>query len=165
MLNDDIEDTTFEQGLSAELLKSYLEIIKHETLNHYTVLDFEKINENIPDIDKYAMKRVVSEPIKDRDLNMDHLCFVDIFPKGRYGMYYDRPNKVHPAMYLRWIINQANPNARRNIQYLFSAVHNKDVRSIDSGIFHSVNTTKIPNMKADDFLNNVHTNEKKYVVR
>jgi len=168
MLNDDVNEeidgNTYNQVMTDEDLQSYLTKIEKEPLNHLTVLDIDKINENISDIDKYAMKRVVTEPIKDRDINMDHLCFVDIFPKGRHGMYDSRQIKIQPAMYIRWIINQNNPCARRNIQYLFSAVHNKDVRAIDSGIFTSVNTSKIPNMNANDLINNVHTNQKKFYI-
>ncbi len=86
--------------------KSYLQNIlrdlKDEHLAHYTVIDCEKINENISDINKYQMKKIEAIPIKDRDLNMDHLCFVDIFPRGRGGMYDQRSFKqVQPAMYLR----------------------------------------------------------------
>ncbi len=163
MLSEDANEGSNVNVMNAEDLQSYLNKIEQEPLNHLTVLDIDKINENISDIDKYAMKRVVSEPLKDRDTNMDHLCFVDVFPKGRHGMYDMRPIRILPAMYIRWIINQNNPCARRNIQYLFSAVHNKDVRAIDSGIFSSVNTSKIPNMNANDLINNVHTNQKKYI--
>ncbi len=168
MLNEDaIDDKIGETNnlvMTDDDLQSYLTKIEKEPLNHLTVLDIDKINENISDIDKYAMNRIITEPLKDRDINMDHLCFVDVFPKGRHGMYDSRSIKIQPAMYIRWIINQNNPCARRNIQYLFSAVHNKDVRAIDSGIFTSVNTTKIPNMNANDLINNVHTNQKKYTI-
>ncbi len=109
MLNDDVNEeidgNTYNQVMTDEDLQSYLTKIEKEPLNHLTVLDIDKINENISDIDKYAMKRVVTEPIKDRDINMDHLCFADIFPKGRHGVYDSRQIKIQPAMYIRWIIN------------------------------------------------------------
>jgi hypothetical protein len=37
---------------------------------------------------------------------------------------------------------------RRNIQYLFSAVHNQDIRALESGIFASLRTSKMPNLTA-----------------
>ena len=92
------------------------------------------------------MKKVNAKPISDRETNMDHLCFVDLFPSGIGRMYDNRATKIMPAKYIRWILNQSNPSARRHIQYLLSAIHNKDIRAIDSGIFEQVRSSKLPNM-------------------
>lgn len=134
--------------------------LKKQPISHYTILDIDKINENISDIEKYQMKKVESIPITDRDSNMDHLCFVDLFPTGSGGMYDTRSISVKPAMYLRWILNQANPSARRNIQYLFSAIHNKEIRAIDSGIFAQVRATNLPEMTAKSLRNGLESNGK-----
>ncbi len=61
---------------------SYLKQLKENMISHYTIIDFDKINENISDIEKYKMKKVVTKALNDKDKNMDHLCFVDIFPFG-----------------------------------------------------------------------------------
>lgn len=149
------------QCLSIHQANSYLSKIKEESLAHYTVLDLCKINENVSDIKKYKMKKIESKPITDREKNMDHTCFVRLFPTGKGGMYDDRPIKVKPAMYIRWIINQANPSARRNIQYLFSAVHNKDIRAVDSGIYSQVRSTNLPKINAKSLKDGLNNNEKK----
>ena len=106
------------------------------------------------------MKKVEAKPITDREINMDHLCFVDLFPSGSGGMYDTRAIKIKPAMYIRWILNQANPSARRHIQYLFSAIHNKDIRAIDSGIFAQVRSSKIPNMNVKSLKDGLEKNKK-----
>ena len=147
--------------VTKEKLEAYLQHTREEPLSHYTVIDIGKTNENVDDIEKFKMKKIQSIPITDRETNMDHLCFVDIFPKGRGGMYDMRPSTViQPAMYLRWILHQSNASARRNTQYLFSAVNNKDVRAIDSGIFSTVRTSNIPNLTAKALINNVEQNAK-----
>ena len=142
-------------------LESYLTTLKEQPLTHFTIIDIDRVNENISDIEKYTMKRVEAVPLNDREVDMDHLCFVDIFPFGCGGMYDKREVIVKPAMYIRWILNQAVPAARRNIQYLFSAIHNKDVRAIDSGIFAQIRSSKIPNLTANLLRNNLVNNEKK----
>jgi hypothetical protein len=48
-------------------------------------------------------------------------------------MYDAREKEVSTAMFLRWILKQKNPIARRNIQYIFSMSHNKDIKSVNSG--------------------------------
>lgn len=131
-----------------------------DTISHFTIIDLEKINVNISDVQKYSVKKVVSTPLTDRDKNLDHLCFVDIFPYGRGGMYDDRTSRVQPAMYIKWLLRNSNPIARRNIQFLFSAIHNKDVRAIDSGIFASIRTSSMPNLNAQILKDKIKKNDR-----
>ncbi len=49
----------------------------------------------------------------------------------------------------------SNPVARRNIQYLFSSVHNQDIKAVESGIFASIHTSKMPNLTAGDLKNQI----------
>jgi hypothetical protein len=138
--------------------EAYVKINNNQepNLKQYTVCDFDKINVNISDINKYIGKRVVGNPLYNNDKNLDHWSFPDIFPYGVGGMYDERAHVVKNAMYARWAIFNENPTARRNIQYIFSLVHNKDIRAADSGIFASMNTCK-GNLNAKQFLNNIET--------
>ena len=61
-------------------------------------------------------------------------------------MYDEREIKISPAMYVRWLIKQSNPNLRRNVQFIFNSINNKDIKAVDSGVFASIRTTKLPNM-------------------
>ena len=116
---------------------------------HYTVIDFDKINDNISDIGKFSCKKIQSNPFNEKNKDLDHLCFVEIYRTGRGGMYDHRPYSIiKPAMYLRWAIWNENPIIRHNTQYLFSALHNKDLRAIDYGIYATLKTTNIPNLNA-----------------
>ena len=55
-------------------------------------------------------KKVESNPLNEKNNDLDHLCFVEIFPTGRGGMYDNRPYAtIKPAMYLRWAIWNENP--------------------------------------------------------
>jgi len=127
---------------------SYLTDAKEELFTQYTVLDLDKINENVPCTQKYQCKRVLSSPYKDRFKHMDHLCFFELFPFGVGGMYDDRTKEVPPAMYIKWLLQQAVPDARRNQQYLFSCLHNKDIRAADSGIYATLHSSNMPNLTA-----------------
>ena len=60
-------------------------------------------------------------------------------------MYDKRKEQISPAMYCKWILKQSNGIARRDIGYLFSLGYNKDIRSLDSGIFASLRTSVTPN--------------------
>jgi len=140
---------------------SYLARIKDEDLTHFSVIDLDKENINRPDIEKYITKKVVTEPMKDRDNEIDHLCFIDLFPYGRGGMYDSRPiERIKPAMYLRWVLHQANPYARRNFQYIFSAINNKDIRSVNYGIFATMRSSKDPNLNAAKLINLIESGDR-----
>ena len=59
--------------------ESYLELQRNEPdLKHYTVLDLDKVNENISDLNKYQGKRIDTKPLYSNDIHLDHLCFHDI---------------------------------------------------------------------------------------
>ena len=128
--------------------QSYLTDYSAASIQHCTVMDFDKFNANLPDITKYSQKRVAASPMNDRDPKMDHLCFVELYPLGTGGMYDSRNIRIKPAMYIRWMLMHSNPSPRRNIQYLFSAVQNQDIRALESGIFASLRTSKMPNLTA-----------------
>ena len=128
-------------------------------IDQYTVIDLDKENEYRSDIDKYSCKRVQSNPLSNRDQNLDHLCFVELFPYGFGGIYDDRPHgSINPSMFVRHLLQHSCPIARRNIQYLFSAVHNKDVRAADSGIYASLHSSKIPNLNAGTIKQKINDN-------
>ena len=61
-------------------------------------------------------------------------------------MYAERKDEVSPVMYCKWILRQKNPAARRDVQYLFNLCNNKDLKSVDSGIYASLRTSRIPNL-------------------
>jgi len=127
---------------------SYLASAKEEFLAQYPVIDLDKVNENKTDIEKFQCKRIKSVPIQDRAIHKDHLCFVELYSTDHGGMYDKRNYEVKPAMYIRLIIQQAIPHARRNIQFILSSLHNKDIRAADNGIYASLHASKMPGIKA-----------------
>ena len=120
-------------------------------LTQFTVMDLEKSNFNIPDINKYTCKKIKTTPLNSTDQNIDILCFPDIFPYGRSNMYANRPYSISPAMFARIQLMNENPNERRNIQYIFSLLNNKDIRAAESGIYATLNATYANDMNSQNF--------------
>ncbi len=160
LIKSDLNIQNKENSTAINEKAPYLNHLKNQAFNHYTVIDLDKLNTNHTDIEKYSMKKVIAQPIQDKDRDMDHLCFVDIFSKGTGGMYDERTFEVKPAMYARWIIMNKNPVARRNIQYLFHLLHNKDIRAADSGIYASLKTSKMKNISAKTMINHIRNDTK-----
>lgn len=126
----------------------------------FTCIDLDRVSKFDSDINKYSCVKNEQKPIYSNDVNLDHLCFPDIYPKGRGGMRDERQIEIKPAMYLRWAILNKNPVVRRNQQFIFSAFHNKDVRAADSGIFHHMNTTNFNKLTASEFLGKIKDDDK-----
>jgi len=156
------EDSELTKHLNLKFY-SYLQNLKDlNDIDHYTVQETEPINLNFLSIEKYSLKKIQAVPFTDRDKFKDMLCFVDLFPKGRGGMYQDRPlGKVQPAMFLRWQLMNENPSVRRNIQYLLSCLHNKDIRSVDQGIYATLQTTKFPDITAGKLIEHIRSKDRK----
>lgn len=125
----------------------------------YTVIDLDKVNTNDTDCNKYLSKKNIQKPLSNNDVHLDHLCFPELFPRGVGGMFDERQYEVKPAMYLRHILMNRNPIARRNQQYVFSALHNKDVRASESGIFTQMNVMAGKQFTASEFLGKVKIND------
>ncbi len=57
---------------------------------------------------------------------------MDIYRYGKGGMYDNRDIKVNSAMYIRWLIMQSQPNARRNVQLIFNKLNNKEINILNN---------------------------------
>ena len=64
-------------------------------------------------------------------------------------------------MYIKWILRQRNPIARKNISYLFFLCNNKELRAVDSGIYACLKTSKMKTIKAKTFLEKLKRNDQK----
>jgi hypothetical protein len=76
-------------------------------------------------------------------------------------MYDIRPIHISPAMYAKWILNQKNSVARRDISFLFYLVNNKEIRAVDSGIYSSLHSSKLPNLTAGKLKEKIENNDLK----
>ena len=74
-------------------------------------------------------------------------------------MYDKRKIIIKPAMYCKWILRQKIANARREIPYLFSLCHNKDIRAVDSGIYASLMTAKMKNLTAGQLMKKIENKD------
>jgi len=141
------ESSNFDKKINCEQNEPMLEHkVSCDIQHHYSIAELSKTVPLNSNLEIYDQKRINNEPLNIKNPDLDHLCFPNIFPYGKYGMYDSREISVSPLMYCKWIFRQRNPIARRNIPYLFSLCYNKDIRALDSGIFASLRTSK---MKTD----------------
>jgi hypothetical protein len=63
-------------------------------------------------------------------------------------------------MYVKWILKQKQPSARRDLTYLYHLHHRKDMRAVNSGIYSCMNTTQIPGLTAGNFMNKLNSKDK-----
>jgi ATP-dependent DNA helicase PIF1 len=133
-------------------LKGYTE---YENIRHFTVLDLDKVNTFEKDVKKYSCKSIENPIMNHNDKHLDLWCFPDVFPFGTNGIHQERQIKIKEAMFYKHVLLNEVPGPRRNIQYIFSCLNNKDIRSSEQGMFASLNTTKFKNITAKTFLDNV----------
>jgi ATP-dependent DNA helicase PIF1 len=137
-------------------LPSYVKLNNdYENIRHYTVFDLDKVNVLEKDVAKYACKKIENQILNFNDKKLDLWCFPDVFPYGENGLYEEREVEIKPAMFYKHALFNEVPGPRRNTQYIFSCLNNKDIRASESGMFASLNTFKAKNLTAKTFLENV----------
>jgi hypothetical protein len=82
-----LDDAISFKESSNETENSYLKIQDEEyskniELEQYSICTIGNINENLTDIEKYASQKIFAEPLNNRDQNLDHKCFPNIFYLG-----------------------------------------------------------------------------------
>jgi hypothetical protein len=83
-LNDEIDSSKLENKILTTNIE-YDETISVKSIKQFSLDQLHhNISENT-DIDKYCQIKNYNEPIKDRDPNMDHLCFPIIFSRGNFN--------------------------------------------------------------------------------
>ena len=93
ILEDDNELKLFDKD-QIEFDTQLQKIDKTNTsFSHFTVHDLGKNVTRSSDIDKYSFKRINCQPLQDRQENLDHTSYPQIFPKGCGNIIYFKYEK------------------------------------------------------------------------
>ena len=123
----------------------------------YTI---QNMNSNLNkggDIQQYKMTHVREDPLDNRQMHLDVMCFPTLFPTGRFGEYHPRPVNLNLAEYIKSRILSEDSRYRLCHAYLFYYLKIKQIKELKGGIFKLLNTVKGPSMTAAQFVDQVKT--------
>lgn len=87
----------------------------------------------------YQFVKVIEKSLDNRALNLDLMCFPDLFPYGVHGKNQIRESKLGVAEFIKLLLMSKNSQFRLNIQYLFFMLNDANIRQLKAGIFHKLN--------------------------
>ena len=85
------------------------------------------------------------------------MCFPAIFPDGQFGEFHPREEKVSPAEYIKCRLWNVDPRFRKDPQYIFFLLSQKEKREFKAGIYNVMNSSKTEAMSVRNFLQNLET--------
>lgn len=87
----------------------------------------------------FQQVKVQDELIPSHSEDLDMKAFVEVFPCGTGGSTVDRPVKITKAQFEKTQLLSSDGNVRRNVQYHFHNMQQKEFRAVNQGIFQVSN--------------------------
>ena len=123
----------------------------------YTIRDLDSKLSTESDIDQYKLLSVIENPIDNRQKHLDLMCFPVLFPDGAFGKYHPRQVKLSHSEYIKSRLWNTDSRFRKDPQYIFYLLWQKEMREIASGVFNLLKTTTSTVTSVSQLLSNVNT--------
>ena len=118
----------------------------------YTIRNMNSKLSKDSDISQYKLNSVREDPLDNRQLHLDVMCFPTLFPTGRFGEHHYRKVKLTPAEYVKSRLLNEVSIYRKHHSYEFYLLRQKELRELKAGIFKVMNTKKGGPMSAAQFM-------------
>ena len=129
-------------------------------LEAYTI---HRMDESLPlgsDLEHYKMLKIEEAAIDNRLKYLDVMCFPYLFPSGRYGEFHPREIKLTFCEYVKSRLLNKDSRYRKNPEFVFYYLWQKELRELSSGIYNVLKTTGKHGMSVKDFLSGVDSSNK-----
>ena len=130
-----------------------------DVFQSYTIRNLDKKLLKQNDIEQYKVLNVKQEPLDNRQMHLDVLCFLVLFPTGTFGEHHPREVKILPSEYAKArLLNQDSP-FWKNPQYVFYLLWQKELRELSAGVYNMLKSTRCQPVSAAVLLNQVNTSD------
>ena len=121
--------------------------------NMYTKLSTES------DIDQFKLLYIKENPLDNRQKYLDVMCFPTLFPDGRFGEYHDREVKLTASEYAKSRLLNKDARYRKNPQYVFYLLWQKELRDLSAGIYSFLKSTRGQPMAVGSLINKLNVSD------
>ena len=129
-------------------------------LEAYTI---RRLDEGLPlgsDLEHYKMLKIEEPALDNRLKYLDIMCFPCLFPTGRFGEFHPKEVKLTFCEYVKSRLLNKDSRFRKNPEFVFYYLWQKELRELSSGIYNVLKTTGKHGMSVKDFLNGVDSSNK-----
>ena len=128
-------------------------------LQSYTVKDLDNMLSTESDIEQYKLLSVQEEPLDSRQKHLDVMCFPVLLPDGNFGKFHPRQVKVSHSEYIKARLMNKDPRFRKDAQYLFYLLKQKEMRELKAGVYNLLKTCKSVPTSVSNLLQQVKAND------
>ena len=109
------------------------------------------------DIEQYKVLSIKEDPLDNCENFLDVMCFPVLFPTGQFGEHHPRQVKLSHSEYVKsWLLNK-DPCYRKDPQYVFFLLWQKEMREISAGVYNLLKSTRRQPMSVSALLHGVAT--------
>ena len=105
------------------------------------------------------MLSVKEDPIDNRQQYLDVMCFPSLFPTGKFGEHHPCAVKLSHSEYLKSQLLNKDSRFRKEPQYVFYLLWQKEMRELSAGIYNILNCRKMQPMSVSELLSRVETSD------
>jgi len=109
----------------------------------YTIRRLDQKQSTMADTEHYKLIDVKENAMSNKLKQMDVLCFPTLFPSGRFGEAHKRSVPISPSEYAKSRLLNRDSRFRKDYQYVFFLLWQKEMRELSAGIFHMLHV-KVP---------------------
>ena len=125
----------------------------------YTIRNLNRKAPTESDIEQFKLVNVREKLIDNRLKFLDVMCFPVLFPNGQFGKYHDREVSLSHSEYVKSRLYNRDSRFRKDSQYIFYLLHEKEMREIATGVCNLLKRTKSRPMSVDQLLSKVQSSD------
>ena len=125
----------------------------------YTIRNLDNKLPPSSDVEQYKLLSVTGDPISNRQQHLDVMCFPCLFPTARFGEFHPRKEKLSPSEHIKSRLLNKDSRFRKDAQYVFFLLWQKEMRELSSGVCNLLKSTKKQSMSVSKLLEQVNTSD------
>ena len=108
---------------------------------------------------------ITENPINSKQQHLDVMCFPVLFPKGKFGEFHPRKQHIFPSEYVKSRLLNKDLHFRKDAQYVFYLLWQKEMRELSSGIYKLLKSTRRQSSSASMLLEQGNTSNEELEAR
>jgi ATP-dependent DNA helicase PIF1 len=131
----------------------------------YTIRNLDSKLSIGSDIEQYRLMSITEDPITNKQQHLDVMCFPVLFPTGKFGEFHPRKEKISPSEYVKSRVLNKDSRFRKDAQYVFYLLWQKEMRQLASGVYNLLKSTRRQAMSVSILLEQVNTADEQLEAR
>ena len=143
----------------SETTSTMLEKVSTDEVSSYTVRQLNSKQSSLPDSEHYKLVDVKEDALSNKLKYLDVLCFPTLYPTGKFGEWHPRQQKISPSEFVKSRLMNKDGRFRKDDQYVFYLLWQKEMRELASGVFNLLKGTRQHAIPVGEFVDRVSKNE------